>query len=182
MKIYSTVGTHLQVAAVDEPKLHLWETGVMRITRHPQAFGQALWCAAHSLWIGSSFMLTTSAALMAHHLFSCWHGDFRLRRKYGEVRTLPPPPWEKTAWSTTSSTVNTAIFGYPENVWQGGTPPPPQPCLQPRPQNPKHFKLCTALVPFTVPPANSGISYRAPRWDDTTPSHFFFTTSAPVHR
>ena len=22
---------------------------------------------------------------MAHHLFSCWHGDYRLRRKYGEV-------------------------------------------------------------------------------------------------
>ena len=30
-------------------------------------------------------MVATSAALMAHHLFSCWHGDFRLRRKYGEV-------------------------------------------------------------------------------------------------
>ena len=25
---------------------------------------------------------------MAHHLFSCWHGDFRLRRKYGEVRRV----------------------------------------------------------------------------------------------
>ena len=33
-------------------------------------------------------MVATSAALMAHHLFSCWHGDFRLRRKYGEVRCL----------------------------------------------------------------------------------------------
>jgi zeta-carotene isomerase len=22
---------------------------------------------------------------MAHHLFGCWHGDFRLRRKYGEA-------------------------------------------------------------------------------------------------
>jgi len=82
--LYPSTFNLLEVAAVDEPKLHLWETGVMRITRHPQAFGQALWCAAHSLWIGSSFMLTTSAALMAHHLFSCWHGDFRLRRKYGE--------------------------------------------------------------------------------------------------
>ena len=137
----STFG--LQVAAVDEPKLHLWETGVMRITRHPQSFGQALWCLAHTLWIGSSFMVATTGkyliissiympdtsffghahfcletpicpavngwsvsydekvtvivwrfhrgkldaagALMAHHLFSCWHGDFRLRRKYGEV-------------------------------------------------------------------------------------------------
>lgn len=79
-----------QVAAVDEPKLHLWETGVMRITRHPQTFGQALWCLAHTLWIGSSFMVATTGALMAHHLFSCWHGDFRLRRKYGQVG--PPPP------------------------------------------------------------------------------------------
>eukprot|EP00967_Tisochrysis_lutea_P132788 scaffold232272_cov13-Tisochrysis_lutea.AAC.1 len=26
----------VQVAAVDEPKLHMWETGIMRITRHPQ--------------------------------------------------------------------------------------------------------------------------------------------------
>ncbi|KAH6827520.1 15-cis-zeta-carotene isomerase [Perilla frutescens var. hirtella] len=23
-----------EVAAVDEPKMHLWETGIMRITRH----------------------------------------------------------------------------------------------------------------------------------------------------
>ena len=70
---------------MDKPKLHLWETGVIRITRHPQCFGQFLWCAAHCLWIGNSFMITTSAGLMAHHLFSCWHGDFRQRRKYGEV-------------------------------------------------------------------------------------------------
>lgn len=33
----------LQVAAVDEPKLHMWETGIMRITRHPQMVGQGLW-------------------------------------------------------------------------------------------------------------------------------------------
>ena len=46
-----------QVAAVDEPKLHLWETGVMRITRHPQSFGQALWCFAHTLWIGGAAQL-----------------------------------------------------------------------------------------------------------------------------
>lgn len=90
---------YVQVAAVDEPKLHLWETGVMRITRHPQTFGQALWCLAHTLWIGSSFMVATTGALMAHHAFSCWHGDFRLRRKYGPVRShalhslrSPSPP------------------------------------------------------------------------------------------
>jgi hypothetical protein len=57
----------------------------MRITRHPQAFGQGLWCLGHTLWIGSSFMVLTSALLMAHHVFACWHGDFRLRRQYGSV-------------------------------------------------------------------------------------------------
>jgi uncharacterized membrane protein len=30
------ISSCLQVAAVDKPKLHLWETGIMRITRHPQ--------------------------------------------------------------------------------------------------------------------------------------------------
>lgn len=82
----------LQVAAIDKPKVHMYETGVMRITRHPQALGQGLWCAAHTLWIGSSFMMVTSAALMAHHLFGCWHGDLRLKRKYGEVRVSLKPP------------------------------------------------------------------------------------------
>ena len=32
----------------------------MRITRHPQSFGQALWCLAHTLWIGSTFMVATT--------------------------------------------------------------------------------------------------------------------------
>jgi len=77
----------LQVAAVDEPQLHLWDSGVVRITRHPQALGQLLWCLAHTLWIGNSFMVVTSGALMAHHAFGCWHGDARLRRKWGEVRS-----------------------------------------------------------------------------------------------
>jgi len=72
---------------VDEPRLHLWDSGVIRITRHPQALGQLLWCLAHTLWIGNSFMVVTSGALMAHHAFGCWHGDARLRRKWGEVRS-----------------------------------------------------------------------------------------------
>ena len=67
------------MAAVDKPKLHLWETGIMRITRHPQMVGQGLWCAAHCAWTGSSVVLAASAALMAHHLFGCWHGDRRLK-------------------------------------------------------------------------------------------------------
>ena len=78
----------MKVAAVDEPKLHLWETGIMRVTRHPQMVGQALWCAAHTLWVGSSVMVAASAGLMAHHLFAVWHGDKRLRDKYGEVKSV----------------------------------------------------------------------------------------------
>lgn len=83
--LYPSTFNLLEVAAVDEPRLHLWETGVARITRHPQAWGQALWCAAHTAWIGSSFMVATSLVLMLHHAFSVPHGDFRLRRKHGEA-------------------------------------------------------------------------------------------------
>jgi zeta-carotene isomerase len=81
--LYPSTFNILEVAAVDEPQLHLWETGIARVTRHPQAVGQLLWCLAHAAWIGSSFMLATSAGLMAHHAFGVWHGDFRLRRKHG---------------------------------------------------------------------------------------------------
>ena len=81
--LYPSTFNLLEVAAVDEPKLHLWETGVTRITRHPQAVGQALWCAAHTAWVGSSFMVATSLALLAHHALSMPHGDYRLRRKHG---------------------------------------------------------------------------------------------------
>lgn len=30
-------------------------------------------------------MVVTSLGLLAHHAFGCWHGDYRLRRKYGEA-------------------------------------------------------------------------------------------------
>lgn len=52
---------------------------------HTQAWGQLLWCLAHTLWIGNSFMVVTSAALCAHHFFGCWHGDRRLEAKYGDA-------------------------------------------------------------------------------------------------
>ncbi|GAX73050.1 hypothetical protein CEUSTIGMA_g503.t1 [Chlamydomonas eustigma] len=83
--LYPSTFNILEVAAVDEPKLHMWETGIMRITRHPQMVGQAMWCLAHTLWIGNSFTVVTSLGLMAHHLFGCWHGDRRLSSKYGEA-------------------------------------------------------------------------------------------------
>jgi zeta-carotene isomerase len=83
--LYPSTFNLLEVAAVDEPQLHLWETGITRITRHPQAVGQGIWCAAHSLWVGTSFTLLTSALLMAHHLFSVWNGDRRLKDKHGDA-------------------------------------------------------------------------------------------------
>lgn len=46
-----------------KPELHLWETGIARISRHPQMVGQLLWCAAHTAYIGSSFVCSASALL-----------------------------------------------------------------------------------------------------------------------
>mmetsp|Transcript_11838 Transcript_11838/g.37604 ORF Transcript_11838/g.37604 Transcript_11838/m.37604 type:complete len:379 (-) Transcript_11838:258-1394(-) len=83
--LYPSTFNILEVAAVDKPKLHLWETGIMRITRHPQAVGQGIWCLAHTIWIGNTFVLATSFGLMAHHIFGCWHGDRRLKAKYGDT-------------------------------------------------------------------------------------------------
>jgi len=40
--LYPSTFNILEVAAVDKPKLHLWETGIMRITRHPQVKGEGL--------------------------------------------------------------------------------------------------------------------------------------------
>jgi zeta-carotene isomerase len=83
--LYPSTFNLLEVAAVDKPVLHLWETGVMRITRHPQLTGQLVWCFAHTAWIGNSFMVWTSLALCVHHAFGSWHGDRRLRNKYGDA-------------------------------------------------------------------------------------------------
>ena len=82
--LYPSTFNLLEIAAVDVPKLHLWETGVIRITRHPQMVGQVIWCAGHTLWTGNSFVLTASLALCAYHAFGVWHGDQRLRNKFGD--------------------------------------------------------------------------------------------------
>lgn len=79
--LYPSTFNLLEIAAIEKPTLHFWETGVMRITRHPQAIGQILWCVAHSAWIGSSTTVSASSVLIAHHLFSMWHGDRRLGEK-----------------------------------------------------------------------------------------------------
>jgi len=46
--------------------------------------GQLLWCAAHTLYIGTSFTVATSAMLCLHHLFAVWNGDRRLLDKWGD--------------------------------------------------------------------------------------------------
>ncbi|CAL9121457.1 unnamed protein product [Musa acuminata var. zebrina] len=83
--LYPSTFNLLEVAAVDKPKLHLWETGIMRITRHPQMVGQVIWCLAHTLWIGNSVAVAASVGLIVHHIFGVWNGDRRLTLRYGQT-------------------------------------------------------------------------------------------------
>jgi uncharacterized membrane protein len=82
--LYPSTFNLLEVAAIKKPEVHLHEVGIIRITRHPQMVGQVIWCIAHSLWLGTSFMVVTSLGLILHHLFAVWHGDRRLQARYGE--------------------------------------------------------------------------------------------------
>ncbi|CAA6659891.1 unnamed protein product [Spirodela intermedia] len=86
--LYPSTFNLLEVAAVDKPKMHLWETGIIRITRHPQMVGQVIWCLAHTLWIGNTVAVAASAGLIAHHLFGVWNGDRRLAVRHGEAFEL----------------------------------------------------------------------------------------------
>ncbi len=83
--LYPSTFNLLEIAAIEKPQLHLWETGIIRITRHPQAMGQIMWCAAHTAWLGTSTAMSASAVLVLHHLYSVWHGDRRLEREHGEA-------------------------------------------------------------------------------------------------
>jgi uncharacterized membrane protein len=82
--LYPATFNLLEVAAVFKPQVRIYETGIMRITRHPQMVGQLIWCVAHTLWLGTTFTLVTSVGLMLHHLFAVWHGDYRLTQRYGK--------------------------------------------------------------------------------------------------
>ena len=82
--LYPATYNLLEIPSILKPKIRIYGTGIMRITRHPQAFGQILWCIAHTLWIGTSFTLITSIGLISHHIFAIWHGDKRLEIKFGE--------------------------------------------------------------------------------------------------
>mmetsp|Transcript_15782 Transcript_15782/g.19245 ORF Transcript_15782/g.19245 Transcript_15782/m.19245 type:complete len:356 (-) Transcript_15782:290-1357(-) len=83
--LYPSTFNLLEIAAIEKPQLHLWETGVIRITRHPQAIGQIMWCVAHSAWLGTSTAVSASSILILHHLYSVWHGDRRLKMKHGDA-------------------------------------------------------------------------------------------------
>jgi uncharacterized membrane protein len=81
--LYPATFNLLEIAAIQKPTVHLYETGIIRISRHPQMVGQVIWCFAHMLWLGTSFMVVTCAGLVAHHLFAVWHGDRRWLAKHG---------------------------------------------------------------------------------------------------
>ncbi len=81
--LYPATFNLLEIAAIEKPQVHLYETGIIRITRHPQMVGQVIWCVAHTLWLGTTFTLVTSIGLILHHLFAVWHGDRRLYNRYG---------------------------------------------------------------------------------------------------
>lgn len=83
--LYPATFNLLEIAAIQKPQVHLYETGIVRITRHPQMVGQIIWCIAHTLWLGTTFMVVTSVGLVLHHLFGVWHGDRRLSARYGEA-------------------------------------------------------------------------------------------------
>ena len=83
--LYPSSFNLLEIAAIQPPQLHLYETGITRITRHPQAIGQIMWCVAHTAWLGTSTAVAASTVLIGHHVFSMYHGDRRLANRHGEA-------------------------------------------------------------------------------------------------
>ena len=83
--LYPATYNLLEIPAVLKPQVRLYATGIIRISRHPQAIGQILWCFTHALWIGSSFMLVTCVGLIGHHIFAVGHGDRRSKARFGEA-------------------------------------------------------------------------------------------------
>jgi uncharacterized membrane protein len=83
--LYPATFNLLEVAALQQPQVHLFDTGIIRVTRHPQMVGQVIWCIAHILWLGTTFALATSCGLVGYHLFAVWHGDQRLAQRYDDA-------------------------------------------------------------------------------------------------
>ncbi|MDX1919366.1 MAG: NnrU family protein [Candidatus Caenarcaniphilales bacterium] len=72
-----------EIVTINKPTQRFYETGIIRITRHPQLTGMTLWCLSHFLWVGSTFMIATSIGLIGYHLFAAWHGDKRRLKLFG---------------------------------------------------------------------------------------------------
>ncbi|XP_057533571.1 15-cis-zeta-carotene isomerase, chloroplastic-like [Amaranthus tricolor] len=53
-----------------------------------QSCGQAIWCLAHTIWIGNSVAVAASIGLIGHHLFGVWNGDRQLALRYGDALRL----------------------------------------------------------------------------------------------
>jgi uncharacterized membrane protein len=83
--LYPATYNLLEIPAVLQPQVRLYTTGIIRISRHPQAVGQVLWCVTHLLWIGTSFTAVACIGLISHHLFAVWHGDRRLASRFGDA-------------------------------------------------------------------------------------------------
>ena len=109
--LYPATYNLLEIPAVLKPQVRLYAEGIIRISRHPQAVGQILWCLTHALWIGSSFMLVTCAGLIAHHLFAVWHGDRRLRARFGDA-------FEELKASTSVVPFVAVLDGRQSLIWQ----------------------------------------------------------------
>lgn len=109
--LYPATFNLLEIAALQRPQVHLYATGIVRISRHPQAIGQIIWCIAHTLWLGTSFVLLTSLGLIAHHLFAVWHGDRRLMQRYG-------PAFAAVKAQTSVIPFRAIVDGRQRFVWQ----------------------------------------------------------------
>jgi uncharacterized membrane protein len=81
--LYPATFNLLEIAAVQKPQVHLYETGIIRVTRHPQMVGQVLYCPYPLAW--HQLSLLTSVGLVFHHCFGVWHGDRRLLCRYGQA-------------------------------------------------------------------------------------------------
>jgi zeta-carotene isomerase len=83
--LYPSTFNLLEIAAIEKPQLHLYKPeGIIRITRHPQAFGQVLWCLGHTAAMGTTTAVAASVILCVHHVFATYHGDRRLRTRHGD--------------------------------------------------------------------------------------------------
>ncbi len=109
--LYPATYNLLEIPAIIKPEVRLYAKGIIRISRHPQAIGQILWCFSHFLWIGTSFMLVTCVGLIGHHLFAIWHGDQRLKSKFGEE-------FEKLRQETSVVPFLAVVKGKQNIIWQ----------------------------------------------------------------